>query len=166
MSVIAHRGVANTNAPLELELPAHAVPDSLSIVQSITICKRRPSWSPCPGRFASLDWRWAAWARIAAATVVGEESEEVVHDFEVCGVDYESPVMACCNQPSIRKFLQVERERWRGYVQPLADCSRAQTVRAACNKQTVNCEPRFLRECRERLNDVDCFHISNNVKII
>ena len=90
--------------------------------------------------------------------ILGEVPEQCVHHVQVGAIPDEPPLLSWNDKASAPKLLQVERQRWRGYVETLRDLPCGEPRRSVFDEQSVDRETRLLREGRERHQCIRRFH--------
>src|SRR5216684_3106999 len=96
----------------------------------------------------------------AAATVLGEVADELIHVLEVRAVDDEAAVLAAAHEAGAGEVREMKRERGRRQLEFFADASRRQPFGPGLDQQPVRLEARLLGEGGERVDDLRHFHIS------
>jgi hypothetical protein len=120
------------------------------------------------GPAAGVDGRRAFGAAASAAAVLGEVGDQRVHRVEVGAVDDVAAVLRGPDQPRVRQFLQVKRQRRRGDVEPPGDGTGGKPGWTGLDQQAEQREARLLRERGEPGDGVGVvigFHVSNIIEI-
>ena len=83
---------------------------------------------------------------VAAATVIRQKSNEVIHRIEVGGVCDRAPVLRSIDQTGVREFLEMERQRCARHFELLAQFARQHSDRTRFHKCAEDCEASGLAE--------------------
>src|SRR5687768_6312122 len=102
----------------------------------------------------------------AAAAVLGQEADQLVHVIEVGAIDDESPVLATFRDAGSREPGEMERKRRRRKIERFADAARSQAGWARLHEKAKDREPGSLRERAEGLYGLRRFHISRIVETL
>ena len=105
-------------------------------------------------------------AGLAAAAVLGEGGDEVVHRREIGRIEDEPAFLAGLHQVGVGEFLEVERQRGRGEAQGLGDFAGGHARRAGLDQQAKDAQAVFLGQGGKALNGLFDFHDSIIMEII
>ena len=102
--------------------------------------------------------------RRASTAIFGEKRDHFVHLFVIRGVIERTAIPPARDQARMLELGQVKRKGGRRQSDPLGYVTRGMAIHAGLDQQAKDREPRFLRQCFQRQNDIVGFHISNNMK--